>query len=155
MDQVSKVGIKTRMPSAAEKKADEKATPVNERYIQVEHFNFYYGSHQVLFDILLDIKEKHVTALIGRSGCGKSTLLRMFNRMNDLIPQVRTEGQIRIHGQDILTNTIDVIELRRRVGMVFQKSNPFPKSIFDNVAYGMRMLGIKVWPMILILFANL
>ena len=84
-----------------------------------------------------------MTALIGPSGCGKSTLLRMFNRMNDLVPMVRSEGKIFIHGQDILSDAIDVIELRRRVGMVFQKSNPFPKTIFDNVAYGLRMLGVS------------
>ncbi len=145
MEQVSKIGIKTQTRStlSSSSKDAARAQGINERFIQVKNFNFYYGTHQVLFDISLNIKEKHVTALIGPSGCGKSTLLRMLNRMNDLIPQVRSEGQIEIHNQDILSSQIDVIELRRRVGMVFQKSNPFPKSIFDNIAYGLRMLGIK------------
>jgi phosphate transport system ATP-binding protein len=142
MDQMPKVNVKTSI-KPMNLNVDAEMTPVNERYIEVERFNFYYGIAQTLFNINLNLKERHVTALIGPSGCGKSTLLRMFNRMNDLIPNVRTEGGIRIHGNDILKDTVDVIELRRRVGMVFQKSNPFPKSIFDNVAYGLRVLGIK------------
>ena len=115
----------------------------NEKFIQVRAFNFYYDKTQVLHNIELNIKERHVTALIGPSGCGKSTLLRTFNRMNDLIPQVRMEGRILIRDNDIFSPDTDVIELRRRVGMVFQKSNPFPKTIFDNVAYGLRVLGVK------------
>ena len=116
---------------------------VDTKFIEVSHFNFFYDVKQVLFDINLSLKEKHVTALIGPSGCGKSTLLRTFNRMNDLVPLARVEGKSSIQGNDIFDPAVDVIELRRRVGMVFQKSNPFPKSIFDNVAYGLKVLGIK------------
>ncbi len=144
-EQNPKIDVRAHVKKDAQSEKAEKSkdASINERYIEVKDFNFFYGAQQALFGISLDIKEKQVTALIGPSGCGKSTLLRMFNRMNDLVPLVRTEGAIRIHGQDILTETIDVIELRRRVGMVFQKSNPFPKTIFDNVAYGLRMLGVK------------
>ncbi len=143
MDESPKIDVRSHMSKPVPSAKAQPSGSINERYIEVQKFNFFYGAHQALFDISLNIKEKHVTALIGPSGCGKSTLLRMFNRMNDLVPLVRTEGAIRIHGQDILTEAIDVIELRRRVGMVFQKSNPFPKNIFDNVAYGLRMLGVK------------
>jgi phosphate transport system ATP-binding protein len=143
MEESPKIDVRTHVKQGPDTARPEGAGVFNERYIEVQKFDFFYGTHQTLFDINLNIKEKHVTALIGPSGCGKSTLLRMFNRMNDLIPLVRTRGAIRIHGQDILSDTIDVIELRRRIGMVFQKSNPFPKTIFDNVAYGLRMLGVK------------
>ena len=107
--------------------------------IQVERASFFYGAKQALFDITLPISAGKVTAFIGPSGCGKSTLLRCFNRMNDTIPGTRVEGSMRIDGQDIYAPRTDVVELRRNVGMVFQKSNPFPKSIFDNVAYGVRI----------------
>lgn len=107
--------------------------------ISVRNLNFYYGRSQSLFDISLDIPERRVTALIGPSGCGKSTFLRTLNRMNDIIPGTRVEGTILIDDGDIYAPTTDVVDLRLRVGMVFQKSNPFPKSIFDNVAYGLRI----------------
>ena len=107
--------------------------------IRVAGMNFYYGSHRVLENIALDIQPKQVTALIGPSGCGKSTFLRSLNRMNDIVPGARVEGSITIDGTDIYDPSIDVVDLRRRVGMVFQKSNPFPKSVFDNVAYGLRI----------------
>jgi phosphate transport system ATP-binding protein len=107
--------------------------------ISVRNLNFYYGIHQALFDISLDIQERVVTAFIGPSGCGKSTFLRTLNRMNDVIPGTRVAGQVLIDGHDIYAPGTDVVELRRRVGMVFQKSNPFPKSIFDNVAYGLKI----------------
>ena len=106
----------------------------------------YYGPARALKDISLQISEKLVTAFIGPSGCGKSTLLRCFNRMNDLIDNVRIEGLIRIAGHDINSREVDVIELRKRVGMVFQRSNPFPKSIFENIAYALRLQGIKRRP---------
>jgi phosphate transport system ATP-binding protein len=108
--------------------------------LDVREFNLYYGDFRALRDVDLDIPEKRITAIIGPSGCGKSTFLRSFNRMNDLIPGVKTTGDIRIDGDDLLD--VDVVELRKRVGMVFQRPNPFPKSIFDNVAYGPRMHGI-------------
>ena len=111
--------------------------------IRAESVDFYYGSVQALFGISMDINEHEVTALIGPSGRGKSTFLRTLNRMNDIIDDTRTEGKIRIDGHDIYAPETDVVELRKRVGMVFQKSNPFPKSIYDNVAYGPRIHGQK------------
>ncbi len=108
----------------------------------VEKLNFFYGSTQALKDISVGIKENQVTAFIGPSGCGKSTFLRCLNRMNDLIPGTKVSGKIYFDGTDIYTRDIDLSELRRKVGMVFQKSNPFPKSIFENVSYGLRIQGI-------------
>jgi phosphate transport system ATP-binding protein len=107
--------------------------------IDVSRMNFYYGANKVLHDISVKIAPHQVTALIGPSGCGKSTFLRSLNRMNDIIPGARVEGSVRIDGTNIYDASVDVVGLRRRVGMVFQKSNPFPKSIFDNVAYGLRI----------------
>jgi phosphate transport system ATP-binding protein len=106
-------------------------------------YSLYYGDFQALRDMDIDIYANRITAIVGPSGCGKSTLLRSFNRMNDLIPTVRVEGQILLDGEDILSAETDVVELRRRVGQVFQKPNPFPKSIFDNVAYGPRAHGLR------------
>lgn len=111
--------------------------------IDVEKLNFFYGSNQVLFDVSLRVPERSVTALIGPSGCGKSTFLRTLNRMNDLIEGTQARGAIRIDGQDINDRDVDVVLLRKHVGMVFQKSTPFPKSIFDNIAYGPRVAGEK------------
>lgn len=107
--------------------------------VSVRNLNFFYGATQALHDITLDIPPQQVMAFIGPSGCGKSTFLRTLNRMNDTIPGTRAEGSVLIDGQDIYAPNTDVVALRRRVGMVFQKSNPFPKSIFDNVAYGLRI----------------
>jgi phosphate transport system ATP-binding protein len=107
--------------------------------ITVRDLNFYYGRAQALHSISLDVPERVVMAFIGPSGCGKSTFLRTLNRMNDVIPGTRVEGEVTIDGRDIYAPATDVVDLRRRVGMVFQKSNPFPKSIFDNVAYGLRI----------------
>src|SRR5258706_3222945 len=111
--------------------------------IHVQNFDFYYGTAKTLHGISLDIPERQVTALIGPSGCGKSTFLRSINRMNDIIPDARGKGTIEIDGRDIYAGGTDVVELRRRVGMVFQKSNPFPKSIYDNIAYGLRIGGVR------------
>ncbi|HOE66656.1 MAG TPA: phosphate ABC transporter ATP-binding protein, partial [Candidatus Hydrogenedentes bacterium] len=111
--------------------------------IEARSFNFFYGDAQALHDITMSIPAKEVTALIGPSGCGKSTFLRSLNRMNDLIDGTRREGLVRIDGRDIYEEGVDVVALRKRVGMVFQKSNPFPKSIFDNIAYGPRIHGTK------------
>ena len=107
------------------------------------HLNFYYGDFQALHDINLDFMACHVTALIGPSGCGKSTFLRCLNRMNDLIPISRVEGKLMLDETNINDPALDVVHLRRRVGMVFQKPNPFPKTIFENVAYGLRVNGVK------------
>ena len=115
-----------------------------EHAISIENCNLYYGEKQALHDISIDIKERSVTALIGPSGCGKSTFLRTINRMNDLIPNVKITGKIRIYEQDIYDETILYVEmLRKQACMVFQSPNPFPKSIYDNVAYGPRIHGIR------------
>lgn len=111
--------------------------------IDAKHVDFYYGNFHALKDINLQVEEHEVVAFIGPSGCGKSTFLRLFNRMNDLIPGTRLEGAIDIDGQDIYSKGVNVDELRKHVGMVFQRPNPFPKSIFENVAYGLRVNGVK------------
>ena len=110
--------------------------------IDVRHFSFYYGDFRALDDITLGIPESQITALIGPSGCGKSTFLRAINRMNDTIPSARADGVILLDGDDIYAPDVDVVELRRRVGMVFQRPNPFPQSIYDNAAYGPRVLRL-------------
>jgi len=110
--------------------------------IGVEALNFYYGPKRALDGISIEIRANLVTAFIGPSGCGKSTFLRTLNRMNDIIPMTRVEGQVLIDGESIYAPGVDVVQLRRKVGMVFQKSNPFPKSIFENVAYGLRINGL-------------
>ena len=109
--------------------------------LNTTNLNFYYGSVQALNGINLEIGEKEITALIGPSGCGKSTFLRCLNRMNDIIPQCRHEGCVLLDGEDICRPEVDVVDLRKRVGMVFQQPNPFPKSIFENVAFGPKVLG--------------
>jgi phosphate transport system ATP-binding protein len=114
--------------------------------IDLKNVNLSYGDNHVLHDISMEIGEKMVTAFIGPSGCGKSTLLRCLNRMNDLIDDTKTTGSIRVKGLDIYAPKTDVIEVRRRIGMVFQKSNPFPKSIFENVVYGLRIAGVSDRP---------
>ena len=111
--------------------------------ISVKNLNLWYGAHQALTDISIEIPEKSITALIGPSGCGKSTFLKTLNRMNDLIPGVKITGDVRYRDQDIFAPGTDVNELRREIGMVFQKPNPFPMSIYDNIAYGPRTHGIK------------
>jgi phosphate transport system ATP-binding protein len=115
--------------------------PEAQTKIQVRNVNFYYGAKQALFDVSLPIREHQVTALIGPSGCGKTTFLRTLNRMNDLIPGTRTEGEAIFEGENIYSKATDVVQLRQRIGMVFQRPNPFPKSIFDNIAYGLRIQG--------------
>lgn len=130
------VGISEKVPSATvESDSDYK--------IQIKNLNFYYDQHHALHDINISISDKGVTALIGPSGCGKSTFLRTLNRMNDLIPNASWTGEILIDEQDICSPDIDLHSLRKRVGMVFQRSNPFPKSIFENVAYGLKIQGVR------------
>ena len=114
-----------------------------ENIIEVRNLNLYYGDHQALKNINMDIKKNSITAFIGPSGCGKSTFLRTLNRMNDLIDSVRIEGSIKIDGKEIYDKNTDTISLRKKVGMVFQQPNPFPMSIYDNIAYGPRVHGIK------------
>jgi phosphate transport system ATP-binding protein len=132
--------IKTEVKPAAEGRAPQAGGAPD---IVCRNVNLSYGDNQVLHDITMDMDDRRVTALIGPSGCGKSTLLRCLNRMNDLIDNVKVWGEIRVKGLDVNAPTTDVIEVRRRVGMVFQKSNPFPKSIYENVIYGLRIAGIN------------
>lgn len=116
---------------------------ITDPVLEISNLNLYYGTSRALKDISLAIPRKQVTAFIGPSGCGKSTLLRCFNRMNDLLENVRIEGNIKLDGEEIITPDLDVIGLRRRVGMVFQQSNPFPKSIYENIIYGLRIAGVR------------
>ncbi len=111
--------------------------------IEARGMHVYYGSFRAVKDVNLPIEKQSITALIGPSGCGKSTVLRSFNRMNDLVPTARVEGQVLFHGQNLYDRDVDAVEVRRRIGMVFQKPNPFPKSIYDNIAYGPRINGWK------------
>jgi phosphate transport system ATP-binding protein len=127
------------MPSLSGLVSKQAAAPITPLKIDVEKLNFYYGAKQALHGISISMRANQVTAFIGPSGCGKSTFLRTLNRMNDIIPGTRVEGRIKIDNEDVYGGTTDVVALRRRVGMVFQKSNPFPKSIYENVAYGLRI----------------
>ena len=115
----------------------------NQTAIQAHNLNVYYGGFRAIKNINLKVASRQITALIGPSGCGKSTLLRSFNRMNDLVPSARIEGKVLYHGTNIYTPDVDPVEIRRRIGMVFQKPNPFPKSIYDNVAWGAKINGYK------------
>ena len=130
----TRVKVPERDPAGPDSPRTKDATK-----IEVRHLNFYYGRAQALHDVSLEIPERIVMAFIGPSGCGKSTFLRTLNRMNDVIPATRVEGEVLMDGRDVYAPGTDVVELRRKVGMVFQKSNPFPKTIFDNVAYGLRI----------------
>lgn len=136
-----KENIRVEVRDHGARQDEEKAAFVTK--IKTEHVNLYYGERQVLKDITFDMGENKVTAFIGPSGCGKSSYLRCLNRMNDFISSARVEGTINIDGENILAPSTDVIGLRRKVGMVFQKPNPFPMSIYDNIAYGPRLNGIK------------
>jgi phosphate transport system ATP-binding protein len=133
-------GLRIQTEVKAQSVADREG---REAAIVIRNVNLAYGDNHVLHDISMDIEDRRVTAFIGPSGCGKSTLLRCLNRMNDLIDNVKTTGTIRVKGLDINAASTDVIEVRRRIGMVFQKSNPFPKSIYENVVYGLRIAGIN------------
>jgi phosphate transport system ATP-binding protein len=130
------------------KGAEEKPMPVTptieaEGSISIKNLDVYYGDFQALKNITVDMPERKITALIGPSGCGKSTFLRCMNRMNDLVPSARATGSVVVQGENVLEKGVDVVDLRRRVGMVFQRANPFPMSIFDNVAYGPRIHGLR------------
>jgi phosphate transport system ATP-binding protein len=120
--------------------ADERG---RETVFAVEGLTVSYGGNPALKDVTMDVRKNFVTAFIGPSGCGKSTFIRCFNRMNDLVPSARVEGRVLYHGRDLYAENVDAVEVRRRIGMVFQKPNPFPKSIYDNVAFGPRVLGLK------------
>jgi len=137
-ERASPIRIQTEVSAKASEPSSAGALPA----IVADKLNLSYGTNHVLHDISMEIEEKRVTAFIGPSGCGKSTFLRCFNRMNDLIDNVTISGKLQVKGLDINAPSVDVIEVRRRVGMVFQKSNPFPKSIYENVVYGLRIAGI-------------
>jgi len=115
----------------------------NKLKVKAENVDFFYGKTQALKNINLDVYENHITAIIGPSGCGKSTFIRLLNRMNDLIPHTNLTGSIYLDGMNIFEASVDAVEIRKRVGMVFQKPNPFPKSIFDNISYGLKINGFK------------
>ncbi len=132
--------VRQRRVEVAQRKPEADAD-VNLQHIQVCNYSFFYGTTQVLFDVNMDIPERRVTALIGPSGCGKTTLLRNINRMNDLIDGIRHQGDILIGGQSVYDRYLEVISLRKRIGMVFQKSNPFPKTIYENIVYSLRVAG--------------
>jgi phosphate transport system ATP-binding protein len=137
-----RMGLTSR-PHVPERETPTPPESAPEIRLAARDFHLYYGTVHALKGVTLDIQSGSVTAIIGPSGCGKSTLLRSFNRMNDLIPGVRTLGHLAVSGVDVGAPSTDVVELRRRVGMVFQRPNPFPKSIFENVAFGLRMLGMN------------
>ena len=128
-------------PTSARETGPQLDSQLNERYIEIRDFNFFYAGKQALDGITLNFPEKQIGALIGPSGCGKTTLLRNLNRMNDLIPAVSHGGDILVNGRSIYDPNLEVIALRKRIGMVFQKSNPFPKSIYENVVYSLRVAG--------------
>ena len=130
-------------PASADGRAADGAVPAGPPVIELAGVSLYYGSFRAVRDVDLQIERQRITALIGPSGCGKTTLLRTLNRMNDLIPSFRTEGSITLDGQDLFARNVDPVAVRRRIGMVFQKPNPFPKSIYDNVAFGPRINGYK------------
>ena len=139
----AKLAVPLARPAAPAPSAADEPLSTAEPLIVTQNLSLFYGASQALKNVTFDIPERLVTAFIGPSGCGKSTLLRCYNRMNDLIDGVRIDGSIRIAAQNINANDVDVIELRKRVGMVFQRSNPFPKSIYENIAYALRLHGIK------------
>jgi phosphate transport system ATP-binding protein len=135
--------LRVQLPANAETKAEADANKGLTPKMSIRNLAVFYGQFRAVTDINLDIQENKITAIIGPSGCGKSTLLRSFNRMNDLIPGARVEGEIILDGGNINASGVDVVDVRRRVGMVFQRPNPFPKSIYDNVAYGPRLYGVR------------
>jgi phosphate transport system ATP-binding protein len=138
-----KLTVPLAKPAAPTPATAAQPLPTTEPLIVTQNLSLFYGASQALKNVTFDIPERLVTAFIGPSGCGKSTLLRCYNRMNDLIDGVRIDGSIKVAAQDINAKDVDVIELRKRVGMVFQRSNPFPKSIYENIAYALRLHGIK------------
>ena len=140
---VPKLTVPLAKPAAPAPADAAQPLPTTEPLITTKNLSLFYGASQALKNVTFDIPERLVTAFIGPSGCGKSTLLRCYNRMNDLIDGVRIDGSIKVAAQDINAKDVDVIELRKRIGMVFQRSNPFPKSIYENIAYALRLHGIK------------
>jgi phosphate transport system ATP-binding protein len=136
------LGVRSAQPRPVEGAAAQSPKP-REAVFELEDVTVSYGTKPAVRDVTFEIGVNEITALIGPSGCGKSTLIRCFNRMNDLIPTARVEGKVLYHGQDLYAREVDAVEVRKRIGMVFQKPNPFPKSIYDNIAFGPRVLGMK------------
>ena len=141
-DDATALTTRPEVPTSVGQTGDFAAAPATDVF-RAEALNFWYGSFRALSSVDLTVREREITALIGPSGCGKSTFLRCLNRMNDLIPGTRVDGRIAYHGQDLYGQGVDPIEVRRQIGMVFQKPNPFPKSIYDNVAFGPKVNGLK------------
>ena len=135
------VSIQTKLSTTVGESDIDRQATIDK--VMVKNFGLFYGKFNAIRDVNLSVKSNKVTAIIGPSGCGKSTLLRCFNRMNDLVPNVKIEGVVELDGENIYNPGIDVVEVRRKVGMVFQRPNPFPKSIYDNVAYGPRLYGVN------------
>jgi phosphate transport system ATP-binding protein len=136
--------IRSQREAAARPETEQGAAPAQRDVIfDVNDIDVHYGAHRAIRDVTLDVHRNEITALIGPSGCGKSTLIRCLNRMNDLIPSARVDGEVIYHGQDLYADDIDPVQVRKRIGMVFQKPNPFPKSIYDNIAFGPRVIGMK------------
>ena len=142
-DQLIKQNLEDKKQDSIRKEGTSHQLEISDPIVEIENLTLKYDGKPAIIDVLIVIPKNHATAVIGPSGCGKSTLLRCLNRLNDLIDGVTIEGSVKISGEDIYDSNIDVTELRKRVGMVFQKSNPFPKSIYENVAYGPRLSGIK------------
>jgi phosphate transport system ATP-binding protein len=130
-------------PDTPARSSEPSATETERAILEIRNLSVYYGTTRALKSVSVDVPEKQATAFIGPSGCGKTTLIRCLNRMNDLIPTARIEGSVRLHGKELYAPDTDVIELRRHVGMIFQKWNPFPKSIYENVVYGLRIVGVN------------
>jgi phosphate transport system ATP-binding protein len=140
---VAAPGYGDLFPAATMPGMAESAAETGELELEVENLNVYYGNFQALRNVSVGIQSKQITALIGPSGCGKTTLIRCLNRMNDLIPTFRAEGEVRFEGLNLYAKSVDPVEVRHRIGMVFQKPNPFPKSVYDNVAFGVRVNGFQ------------
>jgi phosphate transport system ATP-binding protein len=137
------IPLTTIKPTAKEAPTRDGQSKPREAIFQLDNVTVSYGDKPAVRDVTFDIARNEITALIGPSGCGKSTLIRCLNRMNDLIPSARVEGRVAFHGQDLYSSEVDAVEVRKRIGMVFQKPNPFPKSIYDNIAFGPRVMGMK------------
>jgi len=142
-DQERRVDAAAEAPGVEPERAPDAAPRRREVIFDVDDINVFYGEHKAIRNVTLDLHVNEITALIGPSGCGKSTFIRCLNRMNDLIPSARVDGKIVYHGEDLYDSRIDPVQVRKRIGMVFQKPNPFPKSIYDNIAFGPRVMGMK------------
>ena len=141
-DQERRVDGAAEAPGVEPERAPDAAPRRREVIFDVDDINVFYGEHKAIRNVTLDLYKNEITALIGPSGCGKSTFIRCLNRMNDLIPSARVDGKIGYHGEDLYDENIDPVQVRKRIGMVFQKPNPFPKSIYDNIAFGPRVIGL-------------